>query len=118
MTIAKIRTVPTPMTIRRADHDVMSALLRYQCMTARQVTKLLFSVNSLTWVQAKLKRLAETGYLVRGQIPVQLLVGRGPMYYGLGEKGLRHLAMYGVDVPERARPYRVRHYSDLFLAHL
>ena len=72
MTKAKIQTLSLPLTIRRADHDVMAALLQYQCMTALQVTKLLFSPSSLTWVQTKLKRLAEAGYLVRSQIPVKL----------------------------------------------
>jgi hypothetical protein len=118
MTKAKIQTLPVPLTIRRADHDVMAALLQYQCMTALQLTKLLFSPGSLTWVQTKLKRLAAAGYLVRSQIPVKLVNGRPPLYYGLGEKGLAHLASYGVDVPERARPYRIRHYSDPFIAHL
>ena len=118
MTIAKIHAQPTILTIRRADHDVMTAILRYQCLTALQVTKLLFSVGSLTWVQTKLKRLTEAGYLVRSAIPVKLVEGRSPLYYGLGERGLGHLASYGVDVPERARPYRVRHYSDPFIAHL
>src|SRR5215211_7103092 len=118
MTIAKERTQQTTLVIRRADHDVMAAIWHYQCMTALQVTKLLFSLNSLTWVQTKLKRLADAGYLVRSQIPVKLVNGRPPLYYGLGERGLAHLAMYGVDVPEQARPYRVRHYSDPFISHL
>ncbi|HEX5575585.1 MAG TPA: hypothetical protein VFX42_06890, partial [Gemmatimonadales bacterium] len=65
MTIAKDRLQQTPLIIRRADHDVMNAISQYQCMTAMQVTKLLFSVKSLTWVQTKLKRLADAGYLVR-----------------------------------------------------
>jgi hypothetical protein len=97
---------------------MMAAILRHQCMTAIQVTKLLFSPTSAKWVNAKLKRLADIGYLVRGQVPVTLVNGRPPLYYGLGERGLAHLATYGVDVPERARPYRLRHYSDPFLAHL
>jgi len=118
MTIAKLQTRPATLIIRRADHDVMNAIWRYQCMTALQVTKLLFSVNSLTWVQTKLKRLAETGYLVRTEVPVRLVGGRSTLYYGLGERGLAHLAYHGVDVPERARPYRIRGYSDLFIHHL
>ncbi len=118
MTIAKIHALPTTLTIHRADHDVMAAIWRHQCMTALQVTKLLFSVTSLTWVQTKLKRLTEAGYLVRSQIPVKLVEGRPPLYYGLAERALGHLASYGVAVPERARPYRVRHYSDPFIAHL
>jgi hypothetical protein len=118
MTIAKERIQQKTLVIRRADHDVMQAIWHYQCMTALQVTKLLFSVNSLTWVQTKLKRMADAGYLVRSQIPVKLVNGRPPLYYGLGERGLAHLAMYGVDVPEQARPYRVRHYSDPFISHL
>ncbi len=118
MTKAKIQTLPTSLTIRRADHDVMTAIWRYQCLTALQVTKLLFALTSVKWVNAKLKRLADTGYLVRSQIPVKLVNGRPPLYYGLGERGLAHLASYGVDVPERARPYRVRDYSDPFISHL
>src|SRR5918999_5256581 len=118
MSKAKIQTLPTTLTIRRSDHDMMAAIFRHQCMTATQVTRLLFSPTSATWVNAKLKRLTDVGYLVRSQVPVKLVNGRPPMYYGLGEKGLGHLASYGVDVPERARPYRLRHYSDPFIAHL
>ena len=118
MTKAKIQRLPTSLTIRRADHDVLTAIYRYQCMTALQVTKLLFSPGSLTWIQTKLKRLYEAGYLVRSEIPVKLVDGRPTLYYGLGEKGLAHLASYGVDVPERARPYQVRGYSDPFITHL
>ncbi len=118
MTIANIRTQPTTLTIRRADHDVMTAIYRYQCLTAVQVTKLLFAATSVKWVQAKLKRLHDAGYLVRSAIPVKLVEGRPPLYYGLGEKGLAHLASYGADVPERARPYRVKAYSDPFISHL
>src|SRR5215211_2895715 len=118
MTKAKIHELTTPLTIRRAEHDVMTSLLQYQCMTAMQVTKLLFSLGSRTWIQTKLKRLAEAGYLVRSAMPVRLVIGPPPLYYGLGEKGLAHLASYGVEVPERARPYRVKAYSDPFISHL
>jgi len=95
-----------------------AAIYRYQCLTALQVTKLLFALTSFKWVSTKLKRLYDAGYLVHSEIPAKLADGRPPLYYGLGEKGLVHLASYGVDVPERARPYQVRGYSDPFISHL
>jgi hypothetical protein len=118
MTKAKIQHRATTLTIRRTDHDILASIYRYQCLTALQVTKLVCAPTSFKWVSGKLKRLSDAGYLVRSAVPVKLTDGRPPLYYGLGVKGLAHLASYGVDVPDRARPYHVRGYSDPFISHL
>jgi hypothetical protein len=75
------------------------------------VAKLRGSPKSLVFIQKKLKRLYEAGYLERDRIPTRPTEGSAPLYYALGRKGLVHLAGVGVAVPERAKPYQVHEYS-------
>lgn len=113
----KSRT-PRKYIVGYADKPLLETIMRYQCMTAMQLTKLRYSPTSLTWVQTKLKALAEGGFLLRDRIPSRLVKGSPPMYYALAKPGLAFLASQGVAVPPSLRAYQVHEYSYLFLAHL
>ena len=102
----------------QADTRILSAIVRYHCLTAMQVTKLLYARSSLTRVQTKLKRLTDAGYLTRDRIPTRPTEGSAPLYYAVSRTGLAHLASLGVAVPPPTRVYQVHEYSYLFLAHL
>lgn len=117
MTSAPTRVL-TPASLTTADATLLYAILRYHCLTALQATKLLYARSSLTWIQSKLKKLAEAGYLTRDRIPTRPTQGTAPLYYALSRKGLAYLTSLGVPVPGAIRPYQVHEYSYLFLAHL
>src|SRR5690349_15836826 len=98
-----------------ADKAVLSTIMRFHCMTAMQLTKLLYAPTSLAWVQKKLKALHDAGYLKRARIPSRPTEGSAPLYYALSRQGLAWLASQGVDVPPAIRAYQVHEYSYLFL---
>jgi hypothetical protein len=109
---------PRRYIVGYSDKALLQAIMRYQCMTAMQLTKLLYSQTSLTWIQAKLKALHAGGYLQRDRIPSRLVKGSPPLYYALARPGLGFLAQQGVAVAPGVRAYQVHEYSYLFLAHL
>ncbi len=115
---ATTRTTTRPYTIGHADTRILAAIVRYHCMTALQVTKLLYARTSLTRVQTTLKHLTDAGYLTRDRIPTRPTEGSAPLYYALSRTGLAYLASLGVAVPPPNRAYQVHEYSYLFLAHL
>src|SRR6266545_1582739 len=101
-----------------ADAQLLHAVQRYHAITARQLTTLLYAPSSHTWVQTKLKRLTDAGYLQRLFLPRPSQAGSAPSVYTLSRRGMRYLADHGVDVPRRARPYKARSYTYLHLSHL
>ena len=117
MTTPRTRA-PVSYIIGYADKSLLSAILRYHCLTAMQLTKLLYAPSSLTWIQGKLKALHDAGYLLRDRIPSRPTQGSAPLYYALSRRGLAWLASQGVAVPSPTRAYQVHEYSYLFLAHL
>ena len=94
-------------TIGSADTRILSVIVRYHCMTALQVTTLLYARASLTRVQTKLKQLTDAGYLIRDRIPTRPTEGSAPLYYALSRTGLAHLASLGMAVPPPNRAYQV-----------
>jgi hypothetical protein len=109
---------PPAFLISHADTAILSAVGRYHCLTALQVTTLLYARASLTWVQTKLKKLHAAGYLTRDRIPTRPTQGSAPLYYALSRTGFAHLTSLGQPAPGATRPYQVHEYSYLFLAHL
>src|SRR5215207_5668591 len=102
----------------RADKKILETVMRYQCMTAMQITKLLYSLTSHRWVQRKVSDLAAAGYLVSDRIPSRQIQGSAPRYFALARGGLAWLADQGMAVPPGLRAYQVKEYSYLFLSHL
>lgn len=114
------RPVPassTPFIAGPADLPILTALGRYYYLTASQVTRLLYARSSQTYAQARLKRLADHGYLQRIFLPRPSRTGSAPLVYTLARKGLSVLAAWGRDVDRRYRPVEVRETSYLYLAH-
>ncbi|MBE0610053.1 MAG: replication-relaxation family protein [Dehalococcoidia bacterium] len=105
-------------TVGPADDAVLRAAFRYYYLSSRQVCRLLYSPGSLTYVQMKLKRLSDAGFLQRIWLPRPAAHGSAPSVYTLARKGLNHLARAGVDVDRRRyRPSEQREHTYLFLGH-
>lgn len=114
------RPVPassTPFIAGPADLPILTALGRYYYLTASQMTRLLYAPSSQTYAQARLKRLADHGYLQRIFLPRPSRTGSAPVVYTLARSGLRVLAEWGRGIDRRYRPAEVRETSYLYLAH-
>lgn len=96
---------------------LLGVLARYYYLTAVQVTRLLYAPTSLTYVQARLKLLADAGYLQRVFLPRPTRTGSAPLVYTLARKGLNAVREMGQEIPARYRPAEVRELSYLHLVH-
>lgn len=112
------RVSPTTLLIISPSDDViLRALHRYYFLTSSQVCRLLYSPGSHTYVQAKLKALADRGWIQRLFLPRPAAAGSGPRVYTLARAGLNYLKDEGLDVAHRYRPAEHRVHSYLFLSH-
>lgn len=100
-----------------ADDAILQALLRYYYLSSQQICRLLYSAGSLTYVQTKMKILAEAGLCQRLWLPRPAPRGSAPSVYTLGRRGLNHLRALGFDTAKRFRPSEHREHSYLFLSH-
>jgi hypothetical protein len=96
---------------------VLRAIGRLHFLTSFQVCRLLYSQGSHTYVQTRLKALADAGLLQRLFLPRPTAAGSGPRVYTLARPALRYLRAEGVEVGSRYRPAEHRIHSYLFLAH-
>lgn len=101
-----------------AESLILLSVMQFHCITALQLTKLLWQPSSLTWVQSMLRGLADAGYLERDRIPTRQSRGPAPYFYAITRKGMQHLRNLGGTIPARARPYRVSAWSYLHIAHM
>lgn len=106
-----------PFIAGPADAPLVGALGRLFYLTAAQLTRLLYAPTSHTYTQARLKRLADAGYLQRIFLPRPTRTGSAPVVYTLARKGLGLLAEWGSPLDRRYRPAEVRETSYLYLAH-
>jgi hypothetical protein len=102
--------------IAASDDRILAALLGYGLLSASQICRLLYSSGSLSWAQAKLKRLRELDYVGVTFLPRPTRLGSAPLLYQLARKGLSHLARQGRPATARHRPSE-RHRSYFFLRH-
>jgi len=100
-----------------ADLQLLLAFGRYFYLTATQLTRLFYAPTSHTYAQARLKRLADGGYLQRIFLPRPSRTGSAPLVYTLARRGLQALDAWGRPVARRYRPAEVRETSYLHLAH-
>jgi Replication-relaxation len=83
-----------------ATEKILIALAQYEYLTAQQVTRLLYSPGSLTYVQVKLKSLGEAELvLALGGRVVNL-----PRIYTLSSDGRQYAALLGCPMGRRFRP--------------
>lgn len=111
------RAVRGGIVLGVAEHTILRVLARYQYLTAQQIRRLAYAAGSLTYVQMKLKRLSETGYLERLFLPRPSRTGSAPTIYCPTRKTLALLERQGIEVPRRIRSSEVRAHAYLFLAH-
>ena len=82
-----------------------------QRATAEQLTRLNYKMGMLTTVKARLKDLAEAGFV----LPLSHPSIRLPYMYALDRKGLNYLAGQGIDVREYFRPSQEEDSAKNFL---
>ncbi len=68
-----------PFVLGPADARILAAHARYFYLTAGQLTRLLYAATSQTYAQARLKRLADAGYLQRISLPRVRCTGSAPL---------------------------------------
>jgi len=107
---------PRPFLPGPTEDRILVALLTYDVLSATQVCRLLYSPASLSWVQARLKRLRDLGYVEAIFLPRPSRLGSAPLLYVLGSKALARLRSQGFDVPTRHRPSEQQR-SYYFLRH-
>ena len=106
------RLSPVYDALLRGREELPVGLYHLQLATAEQLTRLHYSPGSIKTVKARLKTLADNGYVMADSIPTKTL--RKPYYYMLGPKGFQYLTSAGLDVPDT----RVsRDNSYLFIDH-
>jgi hypothetical protein len=112
-----------PVVLTERIEEILRAVHLYRYMTARDVTRLLYSPSSLKYVGRTLSALAgnedfrTNQYLYRFCLP-STAVGTKERIYTLGVKG-RDLLRSGLGLPVDwyFRPYKVRHLSYSHVLH-
>src|SRR5215203_4144493 len=93
------------VTIGQPEDTILRAVRRYHYLTALQIARVAgYRSTSLTYVQTRLKRLVDAGYLQRPSFPRVGHTGSSPLVYTLGRKGRQYLFDQGEDVEFRLRP--------------
>ncbi len=107
----------SPLGLKPCEQPVLEALQRYYCLTSRQLCRLLYSRGSLTYIQARLKTLADAGYVQRIWMPKRGPSGSSPTVYTLARRGVSHLTRLGSQIDWRHHPSERERLSYLFLSH-
>lgn len=100
-----------------SDAALLKLLGRYFYLTAAQVTRMLYAPTSHTYAQARLKRLADAGYLQRLFLPRPTRTGSAPLVYTLARRGWNALREWEPTRAQRYRPLEVGALSYLHLRH-
>ena len=112
-----------PVVLTRRGEEILYAVYFYRYMTALDVSHLLFSPSSLTYVRKLLTGLAGGGdgvnnqYLYRFALP-NASAGNTQRIYTLGNKGRDYLVSEaGLEVDWYFRPQKVKHLSFSSILH-
>lgn len=128
MFIAKVRTLFSILrgvelaTIQKSkqhiltavDYDILKLIHEYHFLTVSQVTRLRYSLGSETTCQDRLKRLADSGVLLRRKLP-HIDTGNTNYLYYLSAKGQKELQPFGYTNFSRVRKSDI---EDMKLPHL
>src|SRR5689334_535633 len=107
---------PSEFMLDGVDDKYLRAFGRFHYLTARQVTKLFYSSGSFTTVQARLKRLSDSEYLLPLALPT--IRAKSPFVYTLSTKGREYLESLGIDLPLATyRPSREHEKGYQFFSH-
>lgn len=99
----------------RGSEDIPIGLYHLHLASAEQLCRLHYSIGSLKAVKAKLRLLADNGYVQIDELPTKRL--RSPYHYLLDTKGITYLKEIGMDVQEAFRGSKEIHTSSLFVSH-
>src|SRR5512135_2649956 len=88
----------TTITITHADAALLRALNRYHYLTAGQTSRLLYPRlrDENRYVQRRLRRLVEAGYVLRLRVLPAPRFGAAPHVFTLARAGRQYLAAAGV----------------------
>ena len=92
-----------PLIPTSRDEDIMKQIFKYRFTTTQEITRLLFSKGSRTYVRSRLSKLsggqdyAERNYLYR--FPLPSVRGNRERIYTLGSLGRELLASLGQQYP-------------------
>lgn len=106
---------PVHDLLLRGTPDMPVGLYHLHIATAEQLTRLHYKAGMLKTVKARLKTLADHGYVQADCVPTKQF--RSPYYYALGKMGIRYLAATGVDLNEALRAGKEVDKHYLFIAH-
>jgi Replication-relaxation len=110
-----LRITPVYDLLLRGSAATRVGFYHLRMATAAQLCRLHYSPGSITTVKARLKNLADAGYIQVDAIPTKFF--RSPYYYCLGQKGMRYLADTGLDMDEAFRADREGNKHSLFIEH-
>lgn len=99
----------------RGSEQMPVGLYQLHLASAEQLTRLHYAKGSLKAVKAKLRLLADHGYVQIDELPTKRL--RSPYHYLLDTKGMDYLKEIGMDVQKAFRSSKEVHTSSLFVAH-
>ncbi len=106
-----------PLQLGRPHCLLLGALGRFHYLSAPQLTRLLYSPGSLTYVQEHLKRLFHAHYVERVYLPTITPHGSSLAVYTLASEGIAYLKRAGLAPEGRFRPSEQAHREWLFLRH-
>ena len=109
------RLTPPYDVLLRGTPSTPVGLYHLQIATAEQLTRLHYSMGSLTAIKARLKVLTEQGYTQVDSLPVRQL--RSPYFYTLSSRGLAYLRDAGFDTNESWRDVKEVGKHALFIEH-
>lgn len=110
-----LRITPVYDLLLRGTAMMPVGLYHLQMATAEQLCRLHYKPGTLTTVKARLKDLADNGYIQADAIPTKFF--RSPYYYALGQKGIRYLEETGCDTSAAFRSSREINKHALFVEH-
>jgi hypothetical protein len=104
------------VNIAKGQEDILTVLFEFECLTAAQVTRLLYVKGSLTYVKAQLKALVDANLAFT-------IGGRGtnlPLIYTLTGKGRIYASTLTGQQPKRFRPKEAgeKQMNTYFMRHL
>src|SRR5947209_7820292 len=110
------RITPIYDKLLRGSSEMPVSLYHLHLLTAAQLTRLHYSMGSYKYVRQHLHDMAQAGVVVIDAIPEKFM--RGPNYYTLGPKGIRHLEDIGLPIDPSVRAAKETGKSYMHIRHL
>jgi len=114
-TTSEFSVRPIHELLLRGNSLMPYGLYHLHLATAEQLCRLHYRAGSLKAVKARLKTLAEAGFVQADTVPTKRF--RAPYYYTLGPNGVKHLAQAGYDTNESWRASKEMDKHALFVEH-